>query len=138
MNIQKIGKVGAAALMALSVAACNQNKFNVEGTISEAQDSMLYFENIGLEEITKVDSVKLGADGSFSFKSEPGLSPEFYRLRISDQIINISIDSTETVNIKAAYPTMITQYEVSGSENCTKIKEPGTEADSTTATVFRG
>ena len=123
MNIQKIGKVGAAALMALSVAACNQNKFNVEGTISEAQDSMLYFENIGLEEITKVDSVKLGADGSFSFKSEPGLSPEFYRLRISDQIINISIDSTETVNIKAAYPTMITQYEVSGSENCTKIKE---------------
>ena len=123
MNIGKIGNWGAVALMALTVAACSQKKFNVEGTITEAQDSMLYLENVGLEGITAIDSVRLGADGTFSFSGDPSDSPEFYRLRIHDQIINIAIDSTETIGIKAAYPTMITQYEVSGSENCLKIKE---------------
>ena len=124
MNHSKILlKTAAFALAALTVASCSQKKFNVEGTITEAQDSMLYLENVGLESITAIDSVKLSADGSFSFSGEPSNSPEFYRLRIHDQIINISIDSTETVSVKASYPTMITQYEVSGSENCQKIKE---------------
>lgn len=124
MTIKK-NTMKAAVLMlaALAVASCSQKKFHIEGTISEAQDSMLYLENVGVESVTTVESVKLGADGTFSFSGEQAESPEFYRLRISDQIINISIDSTETVTVKAAYPTMITQYEVSGSDNCQKIKE---------------
>lgn len=116
-------KAAVLVLAALAVASCSQKKFHIEGTISEAQDSMLYLENVGVESVTTVESVKLGADGTFSFSGEQAESPEFYRLRISDQIINISIDSTETVTVKAAYPTMITQYEVSGSDNCQKIKE---------------
>ena len=51
------------------------------------------------------------------------VSPEFYRLRIANQTINLSIDSTETIKVKAAYPTMSYQYEVEGSENCSTIKE---------------
>ena len=35
----------------------------------------------------------------------------------------MSIDSTETVQIKAEYPGMAANYTVSGSENCEKIKE---------------
>ncbi|MBQ2167774.1 MAG: thioredoxin family protein, partial [Prevotella sp.] len=50
-------------------------------------------------------------------------APEFYRLRLGRQIINISIDSTENINIKADYPTMSAQYEVEGSEDCNRIKE---------------
>ncbi|MBQ2127668.1 MAG: AhpC/TSA family protein [Prevotella sp.] len=116
-------KIAAFTLAALTVASCNQKKFTVEGTITDAEDSVLYLENIGLEQIAVIDSVKLSADGQFTFKGEPSNSPEFYRLRIHDQIINISIDSTETVSVKASYPTMITKYEVEGSENCAKIKE---------------
>ena len=116
-------KTAVVILTAITVASCGQKKFQIEGAISEAQDSMLYFENIGLENVTILDSVKLAADGTFSFCGETGETPEFYRLRISDQIINIAIDSTETVTVKASYPTMITQYEVSGSDNCQKIKE---------------
>jgi peroxiredoxin len=95
----------------------------VEGQISNAADSVLYFENVGLEGINILDSVKLSDKGDFSFSEEGPTAPEFYRLRISDQIINVSIDSTETVTIKAQYPQMATQYEISGSENCEKIKE---------------
>ena len=69
------------------------------------------------------NSVKLDQEGAFHFEEKATEAPEFYRLRIADQIINISIDSTETVTVKATYPTMATQYEVSGSENCKKIQE---------------
>ena len=110
-------------LAVLGMASCSEKKFHVEGTITEAQDSVLYLENVGINEINAIDSVKLSADGQFSFSGEATEAPEFYRLRIADQIINVAIDSTETVTVKAAYPKMATEYEISGSENCQKIKE---------------
>ena len=111
------------AMAVLGMASCSEQKFHVEGEITEAKDSMLYLENVGISELNVIDSVKLTADGKFSFSGEATEGPEFYRLRISDQIINIAIDSTETVTVKASYPKMATGYEVTGSENCQKIKE---------------
>lgn len=111
------------AIAALAMVSCSEKKFHVEGNITNAKDSVLYFENVGLEEVAVVDSVKLDEDGAFSFSKEQTPAPEFYRLRIADQIINVSIDSTETVTVKAQYPQMATQYEISGSDNCSKIKE---------------
>lgn len=116
-------KVSALMVMAMAVASCGEKKFHVEGHVTDAADSILYFENISLEGPVVLDSVKLSADGGFAFSAARPESPDFYRLRISDQIINVSIDSTETVNIEASYPTMATQYKVSGSNNCQKIKE---------------
>ena len=110
-------------MVALTIASCSNNKFKVEGQIENAKDSVLYFENVSLEGINVLDSVKLSESGSFAFSEEAPTAPEFYRLRIADQIINVSIDSTETVSIKAQYPQMATQYEVNGSDNCQKIKE---------------
>ena len=110
-------------LAVLGMASCSEKKFHVEGTITEAQDSVLYLENVGINEINAIDSVKLSPDGQFSFSGEATEAPEFYRLRIADQIINVAIDSTETVTVKASYPKMATEYEISGSENCQKIKE---------------
>ena len=110
-------------LAAVTMASCSNNKFRVEGQIANAVDSVLYFENVGLEDIQVLDSVKLSGDGSFAFSGDPTEAPEFYRLRIADQIINVSIDSTETVQIKGEYPGMAANYTVSGSENCEKIRE---------------
>lgn len=112
-----------AALATLAVTACQQNKFHVEGEVANAKDSVLYFENVGLAGTEILDSVRLKADGRFSFSHEATEAPEFYRLRINDQIINIAIDSTETVTVKAQCPAMATQYEVEGSDNCLKIRE---------------
>ena len=116
-------KLAILAVVVLGMASCSEKKFHVEGNISNAKDSVLYFENIGLEGAQVLDSVTLGDDGAFSFAGNQTEAPEFYRLRISDQIISLSIDSTETVTVKATYPQMATQYEVSGSDNCQKIKE---------------
>ena len=121
--MKHIFKVAAVILAAMTAASCSNNKFNVEGQIANAGDSVLYFENVGLEGIQVLDSVKLGGDGNFAFSGDPTEAPEFYRLRIADQIINVSIDSTETVLIKAEYPGMAANYTVSGSDNCEKIRE---------------
>ena len=116
-------KYVVVALAVLGMASCSEKKFHVEGSITNAKDSVLYLENISLMGPEVIDSVRLDADGKFSLAGAAQQAPEFYRLRIHDQIISLSIDSTETVTVKAAYPQMASQYEVSGSENCSKIKE---------------
>ena len=113
-----------AILMAvIFLASCGGKKFHVNGNITEAKDSMLYFENMSLDGPVAIDSVKLSADGSFSFSDDAPTAPEFYRLRIANQIINLSVDSTETITVKASYPKMSTGYTVSGSEECATIKD---------------
>ena len=115
--------MAACALMAVALGSCDNKKFRVEGAITEAKDSVLYFENMSLDGPVAVDSVKLGDDGTFSFSEKSPEAPEFYRLRIAGQIINLSVDSTETVTVKADYPTMSTGYTVEGSAECATIKE---------------
>ncbi len=112
----------AGAVLTL-LTACGGKKFNVEGEIANAKDSVLYFENVGLNGIEEIGTVKLDDRGKFSFSGDAPAAPEFYRLRINDQIINVAIDSTETITVKAQYPQMATQYEISGSDNNEKIKE---------------
>lgn len=123
MKIFKITVVAALVMVALSLASCTGKKFQVSGVISDAPDSLLLFENMSLNGPVVVDSVRLGADGSFSFEEEAPTAPEFYRLRIARQIINVAVDSTEHVTVKASYPTMTGSYEVEGSTECSKIRE---------------
>ena len=123
MKILKITVVAALVMVALSLASCTGKKFQVSGVISDAPDSLLLFENMSLNGPVVVDSVRLGADGSFSFEGEAPTAPEFYRLRIARQIINVAVDSTEHVTVKASYPTMTGSYEVEGSTECSKIRE---------------
>lgn len=112
----------AAAAMLLT--ACDRKEtFTIEGTIEGAQDSTLYFEQATLTGLKMLDSTRVGSDGQFCFKGERQSSPEFYILRIKNQIINISIDSTETVTVKAQYPNMAARYKVEGSENCERIRQ---------------
>lgn len=113
----------ATMLTVIAFTACNERKFHVEGTVTDAKDSTLYFENMSLNGPVVVDSVRLGEDGTFAFDGKATDAPEFYRLRIAGQIINVAVDSIETITVKASYPTMATGYEVSGSDDCTKIRE---------------
>lgn len=123
MKINHFIKLAAMFLAVLSITSCTQKRFRVSGTITDAKDSLLYFENMGLNGPVTVDSVKLAADGSFSFSAKAPGNPEFYRLRIDRQLINVAIDSTEDVKVNASYPTMSYKYDIKGSEECSKIKE---------------
>ncbi len=123
MQIRRYLSLAVIVFAAFCVTSCTQKKFHVSGTISGAKDSLLYFENMSLNGPVTVDSVKLGEDGSFSFDAAAPSNPEFYRLRIAGQLINVAVDSTENITVKAAYPTMSSQYTIEGSDECAKIKE---------------
>ncbi len=110
-------------VLLMAVCSCTKRKFHIHGTILDATDKTLYFENVGLNEIKVLDSLTLGEDGFFDFSYGVSDAPEFYRLRIDKQIINIAIDSTETISITATLPTMARDYNVEGSYECSKIKE---------------
>lgn len=123
LTIKSFTMVAAVLFAATAIVSCSKEKFHVTGKIAQAKDSVLYFENMSLNGPQIIDSVKLDAEGHFAFEGEASDAPEFYRLRIAGQIINVSVDSTETLSINAAYPTMASQYTVDGSENNLKIKE---------------
>ena len=114
-----------ALLTILALASCSQKKFKISGNITQAKDSLLYLEHMSLDGPKVIDSVKLGEDGAFNFEENAldTITPDFYRLRIAQQIVNIAIDSTEQVTVKAAYPTMSSHYEVKGSGECKRIQE---------------
>lgn len=114
----------AAALLFAGVTACNNEPaFKVQGEVTDAADKMLYLEQTGLDGIVALDSVELGSDGTFSFAAARPEAPDFYRLRIEDKVINFSVDSTETVEVKADYKNFATDYNIQGSESNQKIKE---------------
>lgn len=117
-------KLFCVALAAMTLGACNSGpQFKIEGEVTGADGKMLYLEASALEGIVPLDSVKLKGNGTFAFTHARPASPEFYRLRLEDRVINFSIDSTETVVVKAPYAEFATGYTVEGSDNSTKIKE---------------
>ena len=112
------------ALVLVGLGACdNEPKFKVQGEVTGAEDKTLYLEASSLGGIVMLDSVKLGANGSFSFAEVRPESPEFYRLRMGGKVINFVVDSTETVSVKADAAKFATEYAIEGSENNLKIKE---------------
>ena len=117
-------KLFCVALAAMALGACNSGpQFKIEGEVTGADGKMLYLEASALEGIVPLDSVKLKGNGTFAFTHARPVSPEFYRLRLEDRVINFSIDSTETVVVKAPYAEFATGYTVEGSANSTRIKE---------------
>ena len=114
----------AALTAAITLVSCGKGNFKIEGSITDAADSVLYLENMALDGPQKVDSARLGADGAFAFSHEaPVDAPEFYRLRIGQQIINFAVDSTSTISVKASYPTMASGYTVEGGKDNDLIRE---------------
>ena len=119
----KTTKLLTLALAAFMVSCSSNSKFKVQGTVSDAENKMIYLEASQLQGLIPLDSVKLNSGGAFSFEYKQPESPEFYRLRIDNKVINFSIDSTEVVTFKADYLTFSTDYSVEGSENASKIKD---------------
>lgn len=103
---------------------CKQEKkFQIEGNITGADSLVLYLEHLTLGEgAVAIDSVRLKEDGAFRFAEKAPESPEFYRLRIGSGGINLAIDSTETVRIKADMSDFSFGYEVEGSNTCDTIR----------------
>ncbi|MDR2499072.1 MAG: redoxin domain-containing protein [Tannerellaceae bacterium] len=116
-------RIIAIGLLLLMLTGCKKSTFHVEGIISGAGGMTLYFENIGISATTILDSVKLSQSGKFSFSQPRTQFPEFYRLRLNNQLIQFAIDSTETLSFNGDAATFATSYSVDGSESAKVFKE---------------
>lgn len=113
----------ALGLCMFLFSACNNSSnFTVEGVIAGADGQFMYLENVGISNVMTLDSVKLASGGKFKFTEKRPEYPDFYRLRLNNQLINFAIDSTETVSFTADAGTFATSYSVEGSENSKIIK----------------
>lgn len=115
--------LAAICLMVLFSACSKTPKLKVEGNISNAKDTMLYFEVFGMNKIEIIDSVKLNDKGTFHFKTKLPDAPEFYRLRIGDRFIQLGADSSATVVINSDGRNFGSNYTVEGSRCCELIRQ---------------
>ena len=113
----------AALTMLGTACTATGEQVGINGRLAEADGKTLYFEAVTLNGIEALDSTRLDEDGQFCFQGMRPFNPEFYRLRIDRQIVNLSVDSTETIHVEAELPDMGTDYEVEGSGNCQTLKE---------------
>jgi peroxiredoxin len=112
------------AILVLFTACSDSSKnFTVKGVVSGADGQTMFLENVGVSSVKIADSIKLSAAGKFTFKQPRPPYPDFYRLRLNNQWINFSVDSTETVSFSADAGTFATSYMVEGSENSKAIKQ---------------
>ncbi|RHJ94214.1 TlpA disulfide reductase family protein [Parabacteroides bouchesdurhonensis] len=109
-------------VMLFLFTSCGKSEFTVKGVVSGADGQVMYLENVGVSAVTLMDSVKLTASGKFKFTKPRPAYPDFYQLRLNNQLINFSVDSTETISFVADAGTFATSYTVEGSENCKAIK----------------
>lgn len=123
--------------VALATGSCKQKKeeFTVNGQITGGDEQMLYFEALSLNGIQKLDSVELDRNGHFSFQGTRPENPEFYRIRLDGQIINLAVDSTEEIRITARAADMGAHYTVEGSENCLVLQKIGQKQQATENTI---
>lgn len=105
------------------LSACNHSSdFTVKGVVAGADGQLMYLENVGISNVVTLDSIKLAPGGKFKFTEKRPEYPDFYRLRLNNQLINFAVDSTETISFVADAGTFATSYSVEGSENSKAIK----------------
>lgn len=121
----KRSNIALLALTLLTVACQPKvDRFTLNGQIVEADGKTLYLDHLALDKVEVIDSVKLDAEGRFEFTPvSPDDCFDFYRLRIDRKVVNLVIDSTETVTVTASLPVMQVAYLVDGSENCSTLKD---------------
>jgi thiol-disulfide isomerase/thioredoxin len=120
-----LGATGATLVIACLLLACEDDKqqFRIDGKIAGGAGKTLYLENIGVAKIVTVDSLRLTAD-DFKFCRQRPAFPDFYRLRLGRQVINLAIDSTETIHVETEAASFGKGYTLAGDVfQSQKIKE---------------
>lgn len=108
--------------IALAVTACNKREFTIEGRVTDADGQILYLESLASGQPEVLESVALDKEGSFKFTQEAPQYPEFYQLRLNGSLVHFAIDSTETLTFSARATDFADGYELTGSDECTKMR----------------
>jgi glutathione peroxidase-family protein len=117
MTTKNLLRISLLLFLVIGFTACKNGKshFTVKGKIEGAADSTLYLYKRGITGADLVDSAKIGKDATFEIKTESPQYPDLYVLALGKQMINLAVDSLETIEISGKYKTFATEYQVKGS-----------------------
>jgi peroxiredoxin len=103
------------AVVAMHASCKRGDIFSIEGQLEAAEGDTLYLEQRGLAGIVKLDSVVLKGNGRFVMKQPAPPNPEFYQLRIGQQVALFAVDSTETLRVTANGSDLYHSFKVADS-----------------------
>ncbi|MCL1933743.1 MAG: AhpC/TSA family protein [Candidatus Azobacteroides sp.] len=109
-------------IVGIFISCSDKNRFTVKGMIKDGNEKVLYLENVTTSKAILLDSVKLSKNGLYKFKHERPTVPDFYRLRLNNQLINFAVDSTEIITINSDTLRFAQDYTVEGSSESEYIK----------------
>ena len=104
-----------ASMLFLSSCNSKEKTFSINGEISSANEQVLYLEHRGLGGLELLDSVELKENGKFTFKEKAPSNPEFYQLRLGEQVAIFAVDSVETLNLTADGTDLYSSYKIESS-----------------------
>lgn len=101
-----------ASALLLSSCDTKGKSFSVNGEITSANGQVLYLEHRGLGGLELLDSIKLKENGEFSFKEKAPENPEFYQLRLGEQIVVFAVDSIDKLQLNADGSDLYNSYKI--------------------------
>lgn len=113
------------------ISCNNSNKYVISGNITGAKGKALYFNKLSLDGVESIDSVKLGADGEYSFSGERLLEPTFFTLTVESKTITLLNDSNVQMQVNGDFNTLDQNYTVSNSKESENIKQLNNKLRST-------
>lgn len=112
----------AISIVSLLWACGPENNVKIKGEIKNAKDVTVILEKLHVEKTEFIDSVKLGKNGEFSFKTRSE-NPEFFIMRLSNgETITLAAYPDEELEISGTAKDFAKNYWVDGSDASLNIK----------------
>ena len=115
--------IGFILILTAFFSCTKTETFTVEGVIENAAGKTIVFEHLDITNVSVLDSMKIPANGTFSFSANRPEFPDFYRIRIQNRSIVFVVDSTETIVIQADFNNFATDYAIQNSPQSELIQK---------------
>jgi alkyl hydroperoxide reductase subunit AhpC len=124
-NKQKMKYIVFLILLAgITFSACKSEKtFRIEGTITSSDGETMFLEHRGLANVTVLDSVVLKSSGTFRMRGTMPENPEFYQLRIGNQVGVFSVFDEDRLTVKADAKDFARSFTVENSPTNDQLRQ---------------
>jgi thiol-disulfide isomerase/thioredoxin len=117
-------KLFLSLLVVVMIAGCKNNTLKISGNLTNpVPGEYIFLDELKSNELATIDSVKVSADGKFTFKKEIKL-PAFYLLKISDNnFLTMLVEPGEKIVLNARYDSLNYPVSVTGSKGTESMAE---------------
>lgn len=121
-------RIIASAMAIVALASCNDNNIEINGSIENAGEQMVYLSQMNLDKTIVIDSTEINSDGSFVLNAPKNNEPTFFLVQLADkkkQITMLSDSLTESIDFTAdaKAANWFESIKFSNSEESTKLND---------------